>query len=328
MNTPRLDVARTTTVGNTQPMRDRRRPDRDPSGHPISRRQFVQGNAALGVTLGASLALSPDLAWALDKATHAPLRRPGSLPDPHRPAGTHSLPQIEHVIVLMMENHSYDNYLGLLERADGFTLDKEHRPTAANPEPTGDLVHAFPMANTCQLDGAPSQSWNNSHISWDNGRNDGFVRASGPVAMGYFSSEQIPFYYSLAKTFPVCDRWFCSLLGQTYPNRRFLMAGTAYGIVSTDTQYLLAPSPPNGTIFDQLNAHGITWRDYYSDLPQVGLFKSVFTDNQDKIHPVAQYFTDVAAGTLPAVTYIDPEFDETSEEDPQDIRGGRPSRRR
>ncbi len=290
-------------------------------GRPISRRQFVQAGAALGAGLGASLALPPGMAGALDAATHAPLRRPGSLPNRHLPAGTNAVPQIDHIIVLMMENHSYDNYLGLLDRGDGFTLDKAHQPTAANAETTGDFVHAFPMANACQSNG-PSQSWNSSHVSYNGGRNDGFVRGSGPVAMGYFSSEQIPFYYSLAKTFPLCDRWFSSVLAQTYPNRRFLMAGTAYGIVSTDTKYLLGPSPANGTIFDQLNAHGISWRDYFNDLPQVGLFKSVFTGNQDKIHPIAQYYADAAAGTLPAVSFVDAEFEMESEEDPQDIQVG------
>ncbi len=291
-------------------------------GRPISRRDFVRAGAAVGAGIGASLALPPELSWALDAASRRPLRGPGSRPAPQRPPGTHVLPQIEHVIVLMMENHSYDNYLGLLARGDGFTLGRNHQPTNTNPDATGDLVHAFQMANACQSNGGPTQAWNASHISYNGGRNDGFVRASGPVAMGYFASEQIPFYYSLAETFPVCDRWFCSVLAQTYPNRRFLMAGTAYGIVSTDVKDLLAPSPPNGTIFDQLNAHGITWGDYFNDLPQVGLFKSVYTENQDKIRPVEQYFSDAAAGTLPAVTFIDPEFDQESEEDPQDIQVG------
>ena len=281
----------------------------------------MQAGAALGAGLGASLILPAGVADALESTTRSALRGPGFLPNPHLPAGTDTLPQIDHIIILMQENHSYDNYLGLLDRGDGFTLDKAHQPTAANAETTGDLVHAFPMPNACQSNG-PSQSWNNSHISYNGGLNNGFVRASGPVAMGYFSSEQIPFYYSLAKVFPICDRWFCSALAQTYPNRRFLMAGTAYGAVSTDTKYLLGPSPAGGTIFDLLNAHGISWRDYYSDLPQVGLFKSVFDGNQDKIKPVADYFTDAAAGTLPAVSYVDAEFEMQSEEDPQDIQVG------
>ena len=140
--------------------------------------------------------------------------------------------------------------------------------------------------------------------------------------MGYWTAADIPFYYSLARTFPICDRWFSSLLGQTHPNRRFLLAGTAYGAVRTEAKYLLAPSPPNGTIFDLLNAHSISWRDYYHDLPQAGLFRSVYDANRDKIVPVSQFFTDAAAGTLPAVSYVDPQSEMGSEEDPQDIQVG------
>ena len=81
-----------------------------------------------------------------------------------------------------MENHSFDNYLGLLGRGDGFTLDATGKPTAANTDGHGNLVHAFHMPTPCQLEGHPSQDWNASHRAWDNGRNDGFVRASGPVA--------------------------------------------------------------------------------------------------------------------------------------------------
>src|SRR5262249_15772117 len=75
-------------------------------------------------------------------------------------------------------------------------------PTAANPDAQGNLVHAFHMPSACQLNAAPSQAWNASHISYDHGRNRGFVQASGPVAMGYFTDEDLPFYYGLGPTFP------------------------------------------------------------------------------------------------------------------------------
>ena len=82
---------------------------------------------------------------------------------------------------------------------------------------------------------------------------DGFVKSqSGPVSMGYFQPSVMPFINSLASTFPVCDRYFCSVLAQTYPNRRFLMAGTSLGLLS-DT--LPTDEPPNGTVFEALTAH-------------------------------------------------------------------------
>jgi len=285
----------------------------------VSRRRFLQAGAALG----AAAAVTPmRTGWALGAAAPTKIRQPGSLPNPRRPAGTDLLPQIEHIVVLMQENHSFDNYLGMLGRGDGFHLDASHRPTDANPDPDGTSIRAYQMANACQSNDGPSQSWNDSHISFADGHNDGFVRASGPIAMGYFTAEQIPFYYSLAKAFPLCDRWFCSVLAQTYPNRRFLLTGTAYGAVSTEAKYILAPSPPNGTIYDQLNAHGITWRDYYVDLPQPGLFKSVYDANMDKVVHASQFAADAAAGTLPAVSWVDASSNTSTEEDPQDIQLG------
>ncbi len=119
--------------------------------------------------------------------------------------------------------------------------------------------------------------------------------------MGYWDGTDLPFYYGLARTFPLCDRFFCSVLAQTYPNRRFLMAGTAAGIVSTTTAALFAPPPPNGTIFDRFAAHGISWRNYSH---------------------VSQFYTDAAAGTLPFFSLVDPNFSTQSEEDPQDVREG------
>jgi phospholipase C len=284
----------------------------------MSRRRFLQAGAAVG----AAMAVPAGVGSVFGAATTRLVRHPGSLPFPHLPPGTASLPQIEHIIVVMMENHSYDSYLGMLGRGDGFTLGSGRHPTNTNPDASGNLVHSFAMPNACQTNHGPGQNWNASHRSLNGGRNDGFVVASGPVAMGYWTAETIPFYYSLAKTFPLSDRWFSSCLAQTYPNRRFLMAGTAYGNISTDAKHILAPSPANGTIFDLLNAHGISWRDYYTDLPSVGLFKSVLTNNGDKLSPIAKYYTDAAAGSLPSVSLVEPNFGQQSEEDPQDIQNG------
>jgi phospholipase C len=149
---------------------------------------------------------------------------------------------------------------------------------------------------------------------------DGFVRSpSGPVAMAYWDDTDIPFYWGLARQFPLCDRWFCSALAQTYPNRRFLLAGTARGDVSTSIQVLNEPAPPNGTICDLLNRHDIPWKDYYSSLPTIGLYLPVLKANTDKAVKIDQFFTDCTAGTLPAFSLVEPDFGTQSEEDPQDI---------
>jgi phospholipase C len=253
------------------------------------------------------------------------LRRPGSRPNPTLPEGTDMLPKIEHIVVVMMENHSFDGRFGMLGRGDGFKVDGNGRPIDANPMADGRLVRAFHMPSTCQLHALPGQDWVRSHTSYANGGNDGFVKASGPVSMGYWDGTDIPFYYGLAKQFPVCDRYFCSTLAQTYPNRRFLIAATASGVVSTNISNVTKFAPANGTIFDRLHAHGITWRDYSSDLPGVAVIAETANKYGKNLVPIAQFHTDAAAGKLPAVSFVDPRFDidpAQSEENPDDISYG------
>ena len=263
-----------------------------------------------------------------------PVRQPGSLPYPGLPAGTDTIPQIEHIVVLMQENHSYDNRLGMLMRpgADGFRLGRNGLPTAANPYPNGQIQHAFRMPTTCQLSSRPSQEWTASHNAYDDGRMDGFVRTPidpltteivGGVAMGYWQREDQPFYYSVYRQFPIADRYFCSVLGQTFPNRRYLLGATSLGQID-DTLPALTDYPPNGTIFDRLDAHGITWKDYYSSTSSLELFPPLYVKGlaAGKVVKIAEFFTDAAAGTLPDYTLVEPDYGNQSEENPQNIAVG------
>jgi phospholipase C len=251
----------------------------------------------------------------------------GERPFPGRPEGTDTLPQIDHILVLMMENHTYDNYLGMLGRGrgeqlrgDGFTLGSDGRPTAANPYPDGQVQHAFRMPTTCQLSGKPSQEWEQAHTQFNNGRNDGFVKSdSGPVAMGYWTGEDLPWAYSLAATFPVADRWFAPVFGQTQPNRRYLLAATSVGMVDDVLPENLVPAP-EGTIFDRLDAHQIPWRNYYSSFPPTSyLFPGNAVEGHASVVPIAQFFADAKTGQLPGFAIIDPDFGHSSEENPQNI---------
>jgi phospholipase C len=108
--------------------------------------------------------------------------RPGDRPDSSRPAGTDMLPQIKHIVVLMMENHSFDNYLGTLGRGEGFPLGDDGTPDSENPDSAGTMIRAYHASSTVQEDGVPCQSWSASHTQWAAGKMNGFVTSTERVA--------------------------------------------------------------------------------------------------------------------------------------------------
>lgn len=250
---------------------------------------------------------------------------PGSRPDPSKPIGTDLIPQIEHIVIYMQENRSYDHYFGMSGLGDGLTIGPNGKPTNSNPDLQGKPYVLTKATEFCDAGPATSQSWNASHISWNGGAMDGFIRAgNGAVGeMTYWEPADLPFYDSLAHTFPICDRWFCSLLGQTFPNRRYLQAATSLGIVSTDVAEVLAtPNAPNGIIWDRLNGAGISWVDYAYDVADILLFPNFYTANKDHVHTIDQFLVDCANGTLPQVSIISPGNSAYSEERPNDIQLG------
>ena len=130
-------------------------------------------------------------------------RQPGPLPVPSVPAGTDLLPQIRHIVVLMMENHSYDNYLGMLSgRGEGLPLGPDGKPEVANPGPAARRPRAPPAVHGAAPAGVPSQSWHATHLQWGDGNCDGFVTSTqtvlpgadaAAVGMGYWTEEDLPF---------------------------------------------------------------------------------------------------------------------------------------
>jgi phospholipase C len=239
------------------------------------------------------------------------------------------MPEIRHIVVLMMENHSFDNLLGMVPyqvpgraQVDGFARHRG-RLLNFNRDASGHKVFAAHASSPCQLPHVPTQSWNASHLSWGGGRNDGFVRASGPIAMRYWDKHDLPFTYSLVEHFPLGQRFFCSTLCQTYPNRRFFFTGTASGTISTNSTTFGVPAA-NGTILDRLDAHKIDFGIYYQNLPSWLIVPHILQPKgrSARAHPFPQFLTDAAAGRLPQFTFIDPEYDTTSEENPQDIQVG------
>jgi len=295
---------------------------------------------------------------------------PGERPRPDLAVGSDLIPQIKHIVVLMMENHSYDNYLGTLAaRGDGLPKGPDGSPQAFNVLPNGTRVPVHHLTSTGQVGGNPTQTWHASHISYDSGTCAGFAAsvaqtvpgADPAVPMGYWTAGELPFYHGLAGTFPVADRWFCSCLGPTFPNRRFLIAGTAHGLID-DLPWDLIDYPEAGTIFDALDTHHISWVNYHNVRPakilatralgttglialrrlsQLGrwLPRVLSAERGNKsftadLYPLGmarcvrhlrttqQFFADAAAGTLPAVSIVDPDFGAYSEENPQDIAQG------
>jgi len=295
--------------------------------------------------------------------------QPGQRPDPSKPAGTDRLPQIKHIVVLMMENHSFDNYLGTLGRGEGLPVGEDGRPDAENPDDSGRGIRAHPMASTVQQHGVPCQSWAAAHAQWAGGKMNGFVTASQTaapdgdktVAMGYWTERDLPFYHGLARAFPLADHWFSSCLGPTFPNRRFLLAGTAHGLID-DLPVNILDSPPAGTILDALTRHGKSWVNYRpaaEDQSQfrryiqykrrrsrhharslgrpfrqvksgvkrelqftAGLYPLGMARYMLHVHSIERFFADADAGSLPDFCIVDPDFDDYSEENPQDVRKG------
>jgi phospholipase C len=286
-----------------------------PWTHRLSRRSLLAGTVASGLAATGLGAVVGSEAYARGLGVNGSLLPPDSRPYPHLPAGTDTMSKIEHIVVLMMENHSFDDHLGTLGRGDGLTLGAEGKPLNYNPDPAGGYVQSFHNPNTCgESDSGITQSWNASHICFDRGTNMGFVKGCSGAAMGYWEADDLPFYHSMARLFPIGDRYFSSVMAQTYPNRRFLIAGTALGNISTDVTGISKVDAPNGTIFDRLNAYGISWKDYYTDLPTCALFEPVFLNNPTKAVHVSQFFTDAASGNLPAFSLVDP-YANFSEED-------------
>jgi phospholipase C len=296
---------------------------------------------------------------------------PGPRPEPAAAMGTDRLPQIEHIVILMMENHSYDNYLGMLEgRGDGLPRDAQGEPSSTNLAADGSPIRMRHFTGTRQKGGVPTQSWHASHIQWNEGKCDGFVRSiertlpglDAASPMTYWDEKDLPFYYGLAKTFPLATRWFSSCLGPTFPNRRFLISGTAHGLID-DLPFGMVDYPASGTIFDMLSAHGISWANYHHLSPvranwrllsrasglnflrvlgalvgvifpqlipalesklqtTAGLYPLGLLRSINHLRPITQFWQAARAGKLPAVTIVDPDFGSSSEENPQDIQIG------
>jgi len=201
-------------------------------------------------------------------------------------------------------------------------------------------VETFHMISMCQEN--PSPSWNEGHVDWNmndplsatptldgfvktsahDARTSGFHDTDGLRAMSYYDGTDLPYYYFLASNFATSDRWFAPVMTRTQPNRMYMLAATSVGHAY--------PPPPgstplsNPTIFDSLQAAGITWKVYVTDLTHANPpaqdsalnFFATAGKFADHIVGVDQFLADLANGTLPAVSYIEPGYNSGLDEHP------------
>ncbi|HEY6778504.1 MAG TPA: alkaline phosphatase family protein [Thermoleophilaceae bacterium] len=258
----------------------------------LSRREFLERTAwAAGLAGTAGITASTLLAEAAE-ASH----RDSALPSPRNV-------EIDHFVVLMMENRSFDHYFGWLSReADGVQQQ-------SYPDPAGQQV---PTRHFSTLGTGGVQYKGCGHPDpghgWDSGRAQllgGFLAAGSGndvLALTYFNRGELGFIHEVARQYTLYDRYFCSLLASTWPNRFYKWSAQSGGLM-TNT------SLPGGnnweTIFDRAIGRGLSARYYASDLPFAALFGSRALP---WINPISRYYEDCAAGTLPNISFVDPPF--------------------
>ncbi len=258
----------------------------------------------------------------------------GDLPAVTLPPGTPHGSQIpiEHVVVLMQENRSFDHYFGQLHRA-GQPKAEGYPRKARNPDPTspGKFIKPFHQKKLCEVADL-DHSWSGTHAQVHDGAMDGFTAtnvdgkdAKGRRAMGFYTGGDLNFYYSLYSAFAMGDRYFCSVQGPTFPNRYYMLAGTSFGHIQNDFPAGVTEFSQR-SIFNVLDEGGVTWKIYYGQIAFAQLFAYV-RNVQDHLKPITEFYTDAAAGTLPQVTFVDPIFldkpnVETDEHPPANVQVG------
>jgi phospholipase C len=233
------------------------------------------------------------------------------------------LSDIEHVVILIQENRSFDHYFGMYNGVRGFG-DHRGRSHFFQKGENGKVVHPFHFETGCMDD--ITHDWAPQHQAWNGGRMNRFLSvhqkvngAAGGETMGYYDRTDLPFYYALADKFTLCDGYHCSVIGPTDPNRLMSMsawldpAGTHGGpfletLLTGRTGRFSWTTMP-----ERLSAHGVSWKQYTD--PAGGVLDNVLTYFKQYgtgsrlydrgIAPTtADFMTDVQRGHLPQVSWI------------------------
>ncbi|WP_052864857.1 alkaline phosphatase family protein [Streptomyces niger] len=299
---------------------------------PDMTRRRLLGSAVGAVAGGAALSLLPP---SVRQAVAAGPPRNGSLDD------------IEHVVLLMQENRSFDHYFGTLRGVRGFadpaalTLSTGrsvfHQPDAENPDGYLLPFHLDTHKSSAQAIPSTSHAWSVQHEAWNGGKMDRWLPAhrkadgrNGPYVMGYHKRSDIPFHFALAEAFTVCDHYFCSVFGPTWPNRLYWMTGTIDpgGTRGGPVLDNIAPEPYRWTTYaERLQAAGVSWKVYQQDddygcnlLEQFQTFRDAepgdaLYERGVRPQPAGTFEDDARNDRLPAVSWIIPTAAESEHPD-------------
>jgi phospholipase C len=245
------------------------------------------------------------------------------------------LDKIEHIVVLMLENRSFDHILGFLSlpeslggrgrsEVDGLkNLDdyvNEYAGKRYKPQPLADEHLSFKWDPCHEFKCVQKQLENNNggfveNFARHHHRTVKDVELKDPgLIMGYYTATQLPTFDKLADQFCVCDRWFSSLPGPTVPNRLYSIAGTSEGHLNNPTLVPLTKYEFN-TVFDYL-PKDVSWKYYKHDVAALWFFPKyikktmtkVVTFADDPVDGIGNFFKRAKKGNLPAVSWIDPDF--------------------
>jgi phospholipase C len=257
------------------------------------RREFLQRTAVaagLATGLGTILPAETLVAEAARKQRRVHVPSPRNLP-------------IDTFVVLMMENRSFDHYLGWLPGADGRQAGLTYTDFAGQPHATARLAPDF--QGCAHPD--PDHSWDGGRAQVNGGRMDGFLRSgtNDVFSIGYYSEPDLPFIGHAAKAFTTYDRFFCSLLASTYPNREYMHAAQSYGNKDNTLPSPATNGFPDNTIFAALKKRGVDGRYFYNDLPVAAFWG---TNGLSRSSQVQEYYQRCAQGTLPPLSFVDPSF--------------------
>ena len=224
--------------------------------------------------------------------------------------------RIKHVVVVMMENRSFDHYFGAMSLNEGRTDIEGLRADMSNPNSQGLPLAPHAADVNCVAD--PPHSWEESHAQWADGACSGFVTSherhhgleEAHRVMGYWDRSKLTTTYKLAETGALCQHWYASVMGPTWPNRFYLLCGSSHGLKGNE--FL---GKPVTSLFNLLDQADIGWKNYYGNLPFSITLEGMSLDYPE-MQRQAQFFEDAAAGTLPPFVLLDPIYGKSDDHPP------------